>query len=447
MTASSLAPRAMSVTLPPLHGGRDGQGGQVAIDLHPARFKVVLCGRRWGKTTMGVRTCVKGALATGGVYWWVAPNYPEINASRAWTTLKMLAVQVPGTQVWEADHYIKFANGGEIWVKSADKEDNLRGAGLSGVVLDEMAQIKEEVWTDILRPALTDHKGWAMFIGTPKGKNWVYRLWNKAGQLPNWARWRKPSVDNPYLDPDEIEEARRDLSEEKFKQEFEADFGASSYLVFPEFDRDIHVWKGAVPPFVKFGGGLDFGGDAVGNHKSAGAVGGITADGTLILIREFEQYGANIGERQLNWIQESDWRVQQLLRANGNRGGGKVLWRADKTQMWGIELAHKMLGVNVFKSKGGKDSILAGCDLIHMRLRVQPDGKPKLYVLPELHRTIAAFERYAFPEPDPSKVMPPNPIAIDDDLIDSIRYLVEGIDARVLGDPQQLYAGQLGRIQ
>ena len=117
-----------------------------------------------------------------------SPNYPEINASKAWSTLKMLATQIPGTQVWEADHYILFPNGGEIWVKSADKEDNLRGAGLSGVVLDEMAQIKEEVWTDILRPALTDHKGWAMFIGTPKGKNWVYRMWNKADILPGWAR-------------------------------------------------------------------------------------------------------------------------------------------------------------------------------------------------------------------------------------------------------------------
>lgn len=395
---------------------------------------------------MGVLTCVKGALDTGGIYWWVAPNYPEINASKAWSTLKMLATQIPGTQVWEADHYILFPNGGEIWVKSADKEDNLRGAGLSGVVLDEMAQIKEEVWTDILRPALTDHKGWAMFIGTPKGKNWVYRMWNKADILPGWARWRKPTVDNPYLDPDEIEAAKRDMSDEKFKQEYEADFGASSYLVFPEFDRDIHIWRGAVPTFVRFAGGLDFGGDSVGNHKSSGAVAGITEDGSLVLIREFEQYGPNIGERQLNWIQESDWRVMQLERASGKMTSNKILWKADKSQMWGIELARKMLGVQVYKTKGGKDSIQQGLELIHRRLRLQPDGKPRFYVLPELTRSVAAFERYSNPEPDPNRVMPQNPIAIEDDLMDAIRYLVEGVDLKVVGDPAKLYQGQLGRI-
>lgn len=445
MTLVKTGSRSITVSLPPLHGGRDGRGGQLEIEANPARFKVILCGRRWGKTTYGVRTCVKGALETGGVYWWVAPNYPEISASRAWITLKMLAVQVPGTQVWESEHYIRFPNGGEIWVKSADKEDNLRGAGLSGMVLDEMAQIKEEVWTDILRPALTDYKGWAVFIGTPKGKNWVYRLWNKAGQLPDWARFRKFSVDNPYLDPEEIELARRDMSEAKFKQEYEADFGASSYLVFPEFDRDIHTWRGPVPEFVKFVGGLDFGGDSVGNHKSAGIVAGVTKDNELVLIKEFEQYGPYIGERQMNWIQESDFKVMQLARASGKFTGQKILWRADKTQMWGIQLAHRD-GVNIFKSKGGRDSVVAHCELIHRRLRVQPNGKPRFYVLPELERTFQAFDRYVNPEPNENKVMPQNPISIDDDLMAAIRYMVEGVDAHAVGDPQLLYGNQLARV-
>lgn len=445
---SPQAPKTITVNLPPLHRGRNGVGGQQEISDHPARFKIAITGRRYGKTILGVNECTKGALSNGGIYWWVAPNYPEINASRAWFTLKILASQVPGTRILEADRYIIFPNGGEIWVKSADKPESLRGAGLSGLVLDEVAQIPEYVWTDILRPALVDKKGWALMIGTPRGMNWVYRLFERAKTEPGWACFKRPTIDNPYIDPEEIEIAKREApSEEKFKQEYEADFGASSYLVFPEFNRSIHIWKGQVPEFTAFRGGLDFGGDSVGNHKSAGSVAGIFGppeDDTMIIFREFEQFGPNIGERHLNWITESDWLVNKLSKAVG-KSNRRIIWVGDKTQMWGISLVHSM-GYPIFKSKGGADSIIEGCELIHRRLRVRKDGNPRLYVLPECTRTIAAIERYHNPEPDESKVRPQNPVPIDDDLMDATRYMVEGRDRRKVGDPAELYKNQLGRI-
>lgn len=457
---TATASRSISITLPPLHKGRDGRG-QVEIDEHPARFKVIMCGRRWGKTTLGVRTCLKGALQTGGIYWWVGPSFPAIQASRAWPTLKLLSNQIPGVEIREADRCVIYPNGGEIWIKSSVDEDSLRGPGLYGVVMDEAASQKEDTWTDVLRPALTDHKGWAIFIGTPKGPNWFVRLWESARVKPGWASWKKPSSDNPFLDPEEIEMARLDMAENKFQQEYCADVGASSYLVFPEFDRNVHQWRGPVPIFDRYFGGLDFGGDSVGAHDSAGVVVGVTAQDQAIILRCFEQSGPNIGERQILWMLEMENLVGKLSKASTGRTK-HILWRADKTQFWGIQQVRSK-GINIFSSKGGKDSVTEGLELIHRRLKLRTDlyvdalrgssaigpqpPKPRLFYLPECHQIPAAFERYHNDEPDESKVVSSNPVKIKDDLMDATRYCIEGIDYAHYGDPMQLYKSPVAVIK
>lgn len=436
---SNVGTRTLTINLPPLHKG------QLEIDESPARFKVVICGRRFGKTTLGILTCLKGALRTGGVYLWVGPNYPEITISRAWPTLKQLISQIPGSEVRESDRCVILPNGGEIWIKSADNPESLRGGGLRGVVLDEVSQIAEETWTQVLRPALMDHRGWALFIGTPKGKNWVYNLFQKAQVMKGWAAWRKPTWENPYISREEIEDMRNEMSEAEFKQEVEADFGVSQHLVFPDFNRDIHQWKWPIPEFQMYFGGLDFGGDSEGNHKSAGAVAGLTNDDELVLIKVFEQGGPMIGERQMNWIMEMESRVRRLPHRWGYKP--RIVWCADKTQMWGISLAKAHYGLHIFQSKGGKDSIIEGNNLIHRRLKLNyKTGRARLFYLPELHQVPDAFERYHNHEWSPDRPTNPNPIAVNDDLNDAIRYLVEKKDRMKAGDPQEMYAGQLGVV-
>lgn len=433
----------IQVELPQLHKGREGNGGQQEIATNKARFKVVVCGRRWGKTHLGVFLCLKTSLQ-GGLTWWVAPTYPIANIG--WRILKNLVRQIPGCDIHEADRYVELPGGGEVWVKSADNPDSLRGEGLDGVVLDEVAQIREVAWQEALRPALADKKGWALFIGTPKGKNWVWRLYQRGLHDPQWASFKRPTIDNPYIDPLEIEQARLDAtSEAVFKQEYEADFGASQLQVYPDFDRHMHVWKLPIPEFEMFFGGLDFAGDTIGAHKSAGIISGMTKSGIMVGLAEFKQSGPNVTERQLMWIAEQEKQLLTLQRRLGHRPA-KFHWRADKSQSAFIGLTRAM-GFSVVKTKGGADSVQNGVNLVQRRLQFRGDGKARFYYLPELHYLPDDMEAYRYPESrDPEEPQPRNPLKVNDDLMDALRYMIEGADQYTIGNPEELYKDVLATV-
>src|SRR5512137_1426183 len=126
----------MEIKLPPLHPG------QSVVRQHPARFKVLSCGRRWGKTRLGTLLCVAGALQ-GQRWWWVAPSYKM--GAVGWRGLSQLARQVPGMGVQTGERMLTY-RGGSVQVRSADDPQSLRGEGLDGVVMDECAYIKAEAW-------------------------------------------------------------------------------------------------------------------------------------------------------------------------------------------------------------------------------------------------------------------------------------------------------------
>lgn len=194
--------------------------GQREVWQDAARFHTLACGRRWGKSRLGALLCLHKA-ATGGRAWWVGPTYPV--ASVGWRMIRRLAVQIPSASIRESERMVMLPGGGSIQVKSADNPDSLRGEGLNYVVIDECAFVREEAWTEALRPALADRKGGALFISTPKGRNWFWRLWHNADG-ENWKAWRFTSYDNPYLDPAEIDAAKENLPERVFAQEFMAEF-------------------------------------------------------------------------------------------------------------------------------------------------------------------------------------------------------------------------------
>lgn len=187
----------------------------------PTRFHVMACGRRFGKSRMGSLLCVDYAIR-GKRAWWVAPSYPM--ASIGWRMLKRLAIQIPGAEVREVDRIITMPTGGTIQVRSADNPDSLRGEGLDYLVMDECAFIKEDAWTQSLRPALADRQGRALFISTPKGRNWFWRAWMRSESDPEWRGWQFPTSANPFIVASEIEAARQLLPERIFRQEFLAEF-------------------------------------------------------------------------------------------------------------------------------------------------------------------------------------------------------------------------------
>jgi hypothetical protein len=203
---------------------------QATIHRDPARFKVVGAGRRFGKTRLGVLECLDVA-AQGGRAWWVAPSYRMSEVG--WRPLRRMGQRI-GAEVRKVDRQILLPNGGEVAVRSADTPDSLRGEGLDFVVMDECAYISEEAWTEAIRPALSDRLGKAMFISTPAGRNWFYRLYHlgQSDQGGEWRSWRFPTSDNPYIAASEIEAARGSLPDMVFRQEYLAEFLENEGSVF-----------------------------------------------------------------------------------------------------------------------------------------------------------------------------------------------------------------------
>jgi hypothetical protein len=194
-----------------------------------------------GKTRLGVALCLETAL-TGGAAWWVAPSYKV--AAVGWRQLKRMALQLPGARVQQTDKRVEFPGGGWYQVRSADEPDSLRGEGLDRVVLDECAFIAEAAWAESLRPSLSDRKGSALFISTPKGQNWFWRGWLKGQQgNPDWMSWRFPSVSNPFLDPAEVAQAATELPERVYQQEYEALFLEDAGGVFRDVAAVVDVGR------------------------------------------------------------------------------------------------------------------------------------------------------------------------------------------------------------
>lgn len=222
---------------------------QLEIFDSPARYKVVAAGRRFGKSYLAAVTLLLKALETTNhagnelenkeVYY-IAPTFDQAKRIM-WPLLKMLGkMKEEGgliERAYEKECYVLLANGRRISVKGADDPDSLRGVGLSYVVLDEYAFMKPDVWQLIIRPALADVEGEAMFIGTPEGKNHFYELWAYAQtHAPLWQAWQFESLKNPFLKETEIKIAieSSNMTVAAARQEFGASFSSGGSGILRE---------------------------------------------------------------------------------------------------------------------------------------------------------------------------------------------------------------------
>ena len=223
--------------------------GQAAVAASDARFRVLCCGRRWGKTRLAVGLAIHAALE-GQRAWWVAPSYKL--ASVGWRALQVLGRRIPGAEVRLGEHRILAPGGGWVEVRTAGEPGGLRGEGLDFVVYDEAAQGSEDSWLAELRPALSDRKGRALFTSTPRGRaNWFHRIWQLgSGADPEWAAWRFTTADNPHIDPDEIAAAQEMLPGDVFEQEYLAEFTDAGTRVFnlDDVEQMVAAWTGLADP-------------------------------------------------------------------------------------------------------------------------------------------------------------------------------------------------------
>lgn len=206
--------------------------GQRRVVNHPARFKVVMCGRRFGKSALGIRWLCDGALAGEPVAWF-APSYKI--ALEAWRELvdRLSAIT---ERISEQDKRLELKTGGVVEVWTLDGPDPARGRKYARVVIDEAGIVRDllDIWQAAIRPTLVDFGGKALMLGTPKGRRhgFVTMFQRGQGDDPDWMSFRAATADNPYIPLEEVEAAKRELPPEIFKQEFEGiptDDGANPF--------------------------------------------------------------------------------------------------------------------------------------------------------------------------------------------------------------------------
>ena len=209
--------------------------GEIHELLETHRFAVLVAHRRMGKTVLAVNHLIKRAIVDGkerGFYAYIAP-YRTQAEQIAWSYLKHFTESIPLTKYHEQKLQITLPNGAVIRIFGADNPDSLRGLYFDGCIIDEVAQVKPEVWGEILRPALADRKGWAVFIGTPKGVNLFSQMYDQALRLqqegdPDWCAACYSVLETGAIDAKELESLKREMSDSEFRQEFLCDFNAAA---------------------------------------------------------------------------------------------------------------------------------------------------------------------------------------------------------------------------
>lgn len=300
------------------------------ISLHPkqmevyrskARFRVVVAGRRWGKTALSRVLIITHAKKRKAKIWYVAPTY-KMAKNIMWLDLLDAIPKKWIKKINETTLSITLVNNTRIELKGADKPDSLRGVGVDFLVLDEFQDMTEDTWVKVLRPTLADRRGLAIFIGTPKAYNYLYELY-KRGQDPaavasnQWESWQFPTITSPFIPLSEIAAARHDMDEKSFRQEFEASFESMSGRVYHPFDRQLHVGQYAFNPKLPIWVGMDFNIDPMST-----VIFQPQPNGELWAVNEIVLFGSNTEEICAE-LDRQYWRNQVQIIVYPDPAGGQ----------------------------------------------------------------------------------------------------------------------------
>jgi hypothetical protein len=384
--------------------------GQHAVAHDQHRFRVVIAGRRWGKTFLSTRELARAARIPDRRCYYVAPTY-RMAKQIVWDPLKYRLMDLNWVdRVNESDLSIQLVNGSKISLRGADNPDSLRGVGLDFVVLDEFAWITEKAWTEVLRPTLSDRNGSAMFISTPVGKsNWAYDMYRMPTQdAANWASWQFTSLSGGRIPETEIEAARRDLDERTFRQEYEASFEESGSRIYYGF-TDANIQQSDNPDTSVIYIGMDF------NIDPMSAVIAVRSGDVMHIIDEIRIFGSNTDEmvseinsrypRSRVWVYP-DPASRQRKTSAGGRTDLSILQNAGFT----------------VKAPSAHDPVRDGINAVNSRL-CNSLGIRQLFVDPKCKYTIESLERHAYKE----GTTQPDKESGYDHMTDAVRYMINYI--------------------
>lgn len=369
----------------------------VAKDTH--RFRVVDCGRRWGKTTLSIEEIKGKALSLkDGRIAYIAPTFQQ-SRDIAWEELKKeLNPIIISINEARLELKVKNVHSGTctIVLRSWDAIETLRGQKFNFIVLDEVSSMRGfwDKWQSVLRPTLTDYKGEALFISTPRGFNHFYDLFEMEKKDNDYKSFHFTTYDNPHIPKEEIDKAKQEISDDKFYQEYMADFRKMEGLVYKDFNREKHIYtdeERIVNPIYNWVS-ADWG------FTNPSAIYTITEnyDRTFYVHSEFYQTGKTTDEL-----------VDILASRKGNG------YYPDPAEPDRIE-AMRRKGLTV---KEVSKDVVAGIDSVKTLLK---NGKLKIHE--SCTNLINEFETYAYKEKRPNSNEPEEPIKENDHGLDSIRY-------------------------
>lgn len=372
---------------------------QIAVDRH--RFRVVNCGRRFGKTTLAVLEMVTKALSQDDrriVY--IAPTYQQAR-DIAWQELKKIC-QPAAININESrlEITLESADKGHsvIWLRGWESIETLRGQKFDFIVIDEVAMMRDFFlhFEEVIRPTLTDRKGEVMFISTPKGFNHFYDLFNQESKDEDYKSFHFTSYDNPFLPVEELDKAKKELPEDRFAQEYMADFRKSEGLVYKEFNRERHTFNRLSDlQFVKTFGGLDF---------------GFTNPCAAITIKK--------DRNAIYWVTD-EWYKTQKTDAQIADYVAALRWDEcypDPESASGIEEL-KRRGINTREVIKNRDSVRNGINVVREMLNTN-----RLRISKTCQNLIWELETYSYPQSKPDHNEEEKPIKENDHALDALRY-------------------------
>ena len=397
-------------------------------EFHDAkeRFKIAICGRRYGKSTMAAKEMEAELMdhrRPGRMFWIVAPTY-DLGSREfevIWRDLMIGKGFLKQKNVRSSYNkktgsmYIEMPWRSSIEVRSADHPENLVGAGLSGVIMAEAAKLKSDVWEQYIRASLADHRGWAVFTTTPEGQNWMYDLYLRGldPAEPEYASWQCPSWENDqvyplgYDDP-EVQEMKRALHPVRFAQEIAAEFTSFIGRVYPQFVRDKHVqphtYREDWPNYLY----TDFGYVNPACFLDVQ----ISPRDEVFIWRERFWTDTLLDEIIAEWKSMDHPKGYRIEYATG-----------DAADPAGIMQLSRDLCPAVGEPES-KKNWREGVEVVGQFLMDRADGKPGLFVDPSCFRTIKEFLNYRMATTSRKSVNDPmeKPQKRDDHAMDALRY-------------------------
>jgi PBSX family phage terminase large subunit len=383
---------------------------QQAVAKSTSRFRTLITGRRFGKTTLAIREMARYAAIANNTVWYVAPSY-RMAKGIVWRKLKHRLQDLRWIdKVNESELTIYLKNGSEIALKGAENADSLRGRAIDFLVMDEFADIDSEAFYEVLRPTLADTQGHALFCGTPKGiGNWSYDIYQMALEDPeHWASWQFTTLDGGFVSADEIEEARKLLDSRTFQQEFEATFVTAGNRVWYAFDRvhNVKPYTGLTAQ-TTIAIGMDF------NIDPMSAVVFAREGDNVWAIDEIEMYSSNTQE------------MVQEIRSRYNKLASERVWvypdpasRQRKTSAGGAtDLSILQNAGFVVKAPNSHNPVRDGVNAVNSML-CSAGGQRRFFVDPRCKRLIECLERHNY---KPGTTVPDKDTGYDH-LTDAARY-------------------------